>query len=64
VPTQANSQPAFGLYVRDPHAPGTHASGIIVLTLAGRHISVMTGFPDNSTLPLFELPRTLAGRAA
>jgi RNA polymerase sigma-70 factor (TIGR02960 family) len=59
VPTRANGQPAFGLYIRDPHAPVAHANGIIVLTLAGSHISTMTGFPDKSTLSVFGLPRTL-----
>jgi RNA polymerase sigma-70 factor (TIGR02960 family) len=59
VPTRANGQPAFGLYVRDPHAPVAHASGILVLTLAGSQISAMTGFLDNSTLRIFGLPRTL-----
>jgi RNA polymerase sigma-70 factor (ECF subfamily) len=58
VPTRANGQPAFGHYVRDQHAPIAHASGILVLTLAGSQISAMTGF-DNSALPLFGLPRTL-----
>jgi RNA polymerase sigma-70 factor (TIGR02960 family) len=59
VPTRANGQPAFGLYIRDPHAPVAHANGIIVLTLAGSDISTMTGFPDKSTLSVFGLPRTL-----
>jgi RNA polymerase sigma-70 factor (TIGR02960 family) len=59
VPTRANGQPAFGLYIRDPHAPIAHANGIIVLTIAGGQISAVTGFPDNSTLPAFGLPRTL-----
>ena len=59
VPTRANGQPAFGLYVRDPQAPVAHASGILVLTLAGSQISAMTGFLDNSALPIFGLPRTL-----
>ena len=61
VPTRANGQPAFGHYVRDQHAPIAHASGILVLTLAGSQISALTGFPDNSTLPIFGLPRTLPG---
>ena len=52
VPTRANGQPAFGLYIRDPQAPVAHANGILVLTLAGGQISVVTGFPDNSALPL------------
>jgi len=59
VPTRANGQPAFGLYIRDPRAPVAHASGILVLTLAGDQVSVVTGFPDNSPLPFFGLPRTL-----
>jgi RNA polymerase sigma-70 factor (ECF subfamily) len=61
VPVRANGQPAFGLYIRDPRAPVAHANGIIVLTLAGNLVSTVTGFPDNSTLRLFGLPRTLPG---
>ena len=59
MPTRANGQPAFGLYIRDPQAPVAHANGILALTLAGSQISVMTGFPDNSALRIFGLPRTL-----
>ena len=59
VPTRANGQPAFGYYVRDPHAPVSHARGILVLTLAGDRIQGITGFTDNSVLPMFGLPRTL-----
>ncbi len=59
VPTRANGQPAFGLYIRDPQAPVAHANGILVLTLAGGQISAMTGFLDNSALRSFGLPRTL-----
>ena len=59
VPTRANGQPAFGLYIRDPQAPVSHASGILVLTLAGDQISVVTGFPDSGSPRLFGLPRTL-----
>jgi RNA polymerase sigma-70 factor (TIGR02960 family) len=59
VPTRANGQPAFGLYVGDPHAPVARAHGMIVLTLAGDRISAMTGFIGNSVLPRFGLPRTL-----
>jgi RNA polymerase sigma-70 factor (TIGR02960 family) len=61
VPVRANGQPAFGLYIRDPQAPVCHANGLIVLTLAGSQISVLTGFPDNSALRVFGLPRTLPG---
>jgi RNA polymerase sigma-70 factor (ECF subfamily) len=64
VATRANGQPAFGLYVGDPHAPVFHANGLIVVTLAGAGISALTRF-DNSTLSRFGLPRLLpAARAA
>ena len=62
VATRANGQPAFGAYVRDPRANLAHATGLLVLTLAGSRISAMTRF-DNSALPRFGLPRTLPGRA-
>jgi RNA polymerase sigma-70 factor (TIGR02960 family) len=58
VPTRANGQPAFGVYVRDPRAKIAHATGLLVLTLAGGRICTMTRF-DNSVLPRFGLPRTL-----
>jgi RNA polymerase sigma-70 factor (ECF subfamily) len=60
IATRANGQPAFGLYLRDPVTDVAHASGMLVLTLAGARISAMTRF-DNSVLPLFGLPRTLPG---
>jgi len=60
VPTRANGQPAFGVYVRDPRAKIAHATGLLVLTLAGGRICAMTRF-DNSVLPRFGLPRTLPG---
>lgn len=59
VPTRANGQPAFGLYIRDPHAPVAHANGVLVLTLAGSQITTVTGFLGNSALGAFGLPRTL-----
>ena len=59
IPTRANGQPAFGRYLRDPHAPVGHAHGLIVLTLAGDRIRAITGFNDNSVLARFGLPRTL-----
>ena len=60
IPTRANGQPAFGVYVRDPHAPVLHANGLLVLTLAGDRISMITRF-DTSVLPRFGLPRSLPG---
>jgi len=58
VATRANGQPAFGLYGHDPRSGILHAEGLLVLTLAGRSISVITRF-DNSNLARFGLPRTL-----
>lgn len=58
VTTRANGQPAFGVYVRDPHAAVFHAYGMLVLTLAGDRIARMTRF-DNSLLDRFGLPRLL-----
>jgi len=50
VPTRANGQPAFGLYV---HARGgiRRGTGLVVLTLAGNRICAMTRF-ENSVLLL------------
>jgi len=60
IATRANGQPAFGVYVRDPHVPVLHANGLLVLTLAGDQISMITRF-DPSVLPRFGLPRSLPG---
>jgi RNA polymerase sigma-70 factor (TIGR02960 family) len=59
VPTRANTQPAFGNYVKDPHADIAHARGVFVLTLDGTQISAITHFGDRAILPHFGLPRTL-----
>jgi RNA polymerase sigma-70 factor (TIGR02960 family) len=60
VPTRANTQPAFGAYLRD--ASGIRRGvGLYVLTLTGDRICAMTRF-DNSVLPSFGLPRSLPGR--
>jgi RNA polymerase sigma-70 factor, ECF subfamily len=58
VPTRANGQPAFGVYLQDPHTDLLHANGLLVLTLTGNRICAMTRF-DNSVLGHFGLPRTL-----
>lgn len=59
IPTRANGQPAFGCYLRDPHAPIARAYGLMVLTLSGDHVTAITGFPDTGVFPHFGLPRTL-----
>jgi RNA polymerase sigma-70 factor (TIGR02960 family) len=58
VATRANGQPAFGVYQRDSHAAVLHAAGLIVITLTGERISMITRF-DNSVIPGFGLPRSL-----
>ena len=59
IPTRANGQPAFGCYLRDPHAPIAHAYGLMVLTLSGRSVTVITGFADTGVFRAFGLPRTI-----
>jgi RNA polymerase sigma-70 factor (TIGR02960 family) len=59
VPTRANGQPAFGVYLRDPHAPIVRAHSLVVLTLEAGGISHITRFGDLSLFARFGLPRTL-----
>jgi RNA polymerase sigma-70 factor (TIGR02960 family) len=58
LPTRANGQPAFGVYVRSPASGIRHGTGLYVLTLSGDRICAITRF-DTSVLPWFGLPRTL-----
>ncbi|HZR49779.1 MAG TPA: RNA polymerase subunit sigma-70 [Streptosporangiaceae bacterium] len=58
VPTGANGQPAFGLYLADPHASVYRAYALLVITTAGDRISVLTFFTAN-VMTRFGLPRTL-----
>jgi hypothetical protein len=59
IPTRANGQPAFGCYLRDVHAPIAHAYGLMVLTVSGPGVAVITGFADTGVFRAFGLPRTL-----
>jgi RNA polymerase sigma-70 factor (TIGR02960 family) len=59
VPTRANSEPAFGCYLKDPHTPIAHAYGLMVLTLRGDRVSGLAGFADTAVFASFGLPRTL-----
>jgi RNA polymerase sigma-70 factor (ECF subfamily) len=61
VPTRANGQPAFGLYLSEPGTPILHARGVLVLTLADDRVAGMTRFMDSVVLPRFGLPRSLRG---
>jgi RNA polymerase sigma-70 factor (ECF subfamily) len=58
VPTRANGEPAFGMYMADPHTGVYRAYGLHVVTIADDRITTVTGF-DASVMPRFGLPRTL-----
>jgi RNA polymerase sigma-70 factor (TIGR02960 family) len=60
VPARANSQPAFGAYLRAPDGV-SHGMGLYVLTLTGGRICAMTRF-ESTVLPSFGLPRSLPSR--
>ena len=62
VPTRANGQPAFGMYLADPHTGVYRAYGLHVVTFADDRITSFTGFTA-SVMPQFGLPRTLPGTA-
>jgi len=59
VPTHANTQPAFGCYLPDAHAPIARPYGLIVLTLEADAIAAITWFADTAVFRYFGLPRTL-----
>ncbi|HEX6526784.1 MAG TPA: sigma-70 family RNA polymerase sigma factor [Streptosporangiaceae bacterium] len=61
VPTRANGQPAFGLYLADPHASVYRAYSLLVITTTGDHITAITGFNNTNVMTRFGLPRTLPG---
>jgi len=56
VPARANMQPAVAAYVRDPGSRWATAYGIMVLTIDGSAIGVITGFADPALFPFFDLP--------
>jgi len=58
IESRANGQPAFAVYRSDSHAGILHASGLLVITLAGPRVSAMTMFTPEA-LARFGLPRTL-----
>jgi RNA polymerase sigma-70 factor (ECF subfamily) len=60
VPTRANRQPAFGVYLRDALTGLWRAFGFLVITISDDRITAITRF-DNAVLPHFGLPRTLPG---
>jgi RNA polymerase sigma-70 factor (TIGR02960 family) len=60
VRTQANGQPAFGIYVSTPTGV-RHGTGLVVLTLTSDRICALTRF-ESTVLPWFGLPRSLPSR--
>ena len=57
VPTRANGQPAFGVYLRAPD--GTRPTiGLVAIALSGGHVRSLIRF-ENSVLPWFGLPQSL-----
>ncbi len=58
VPTRANGQPAFGMYLRAGTGGVRNGTGLVVLTVTGDRICAMTRF-DDTVLPWFGLPRSL-----
>ena len=58
VPTRANGQPAFGMYLANPHASVYRAYSLLVIATAGDHITAITGFTTD-VMARFGLPRTL-----
>jgi RNA polymerase sigma-70 factor (ECF subfamily) len=59
VPTRANTQPAFAVYLPDAHAAIARPYALIALTLEGDAIAAMTYFADTAVFPHFGLPRRL-----
>jgi RNA polymerase sigma-70 factor (ECF subfamily) len=59
IPTRANGQAAFGMYLADPHASVYRAYTLLVITTTGDHITTITGFSNTSVMTRFGLPRTL-----
>lgn len=58
VPTRANGQPAFGIYVRDDSDGIFRPLGLLVVTFAGERVAKLTRF-ETSVLPDFGLPGSL-----
>jgi RNA polymerase sigma-70 factor (TIGR02960 family) len=61
IPTRANGQPAFGVYLRDSESSVARANGILAFAFAGGQVSAITRF-DASVMAPFGLPDTLNTR--
>jgi RNA polymerase sigma-70 factor (ECF subfamily) len=58
VPTRANGQPAFGVYLYSPLRRVAHGIELIVVTLAGSRVSAITLF-ESGEMARFGLPRSV-----
>jgi RNA polymerase sigma-70 factor (ECF subfamily) len=58
VTTGANGRPALAAYLPDDSTFGCRGYGIMVITMTGREIGTITGFPDPGLFPIFGLPLT------
>ena len=58
VPTRANGQPAFGVYLFSPGSHIAQAFRLIVVTLAGSRVSAITLF-ESGEMARFGLPRSV-----
>ena len=59
IPTWANGQPAFGLYMRNPDDGGYRPFQLPVLTLHGDRVAHVAVFFDTSLFATFGLPESL-----
>jgi len=59
VTTRANTQPAFGCYLPDPHSAIARPYAMTVLTLEGDAIAAITWFADTGVFRYFGLPGIL-----
>lgn len=58
VPTRANGQPAFGVYLFSPLRRMAHGIELVVVTLAGSRVSAITLF-ESGEMARFGLPRSV-----
>jgi RNA polymerase sigma-70 factor (TIGR02960 family) len=61
VPTWANGQPAYGVYISDHGEPVAHGHGLMVLSVADGRVTTVVRFVDVDVMPYFALPATLEG---
>jgi hypothetical protein len=61
VPAHANTQPAFGSYIREHVQDDAIPAGLIVLTTRGDRIAAITRFHLDALYPRFGLPASLTG---